>query len=196
VYHDIAELTYSVAVNPAVPELVHLSGSVSAVHRKLAEALRGFLSQLGIEAEITARSSSEDSRPDFFHKAPCFASHARHELRCGEKKIVASAQRRVGDALLQHGSIKLRGAVPHAALGDHGPASDLTPQPLEKKQLDAFSPVFAGAFEAALEVTLEPCPCEAEVDAAVRKRWQNVAENALVRRDILCTRATPKQSIT
>jgi lipoate-protein ligase A len=196
VYHDTGELTYSIAVNPSVPELANLSGSIATVHRLLAEALQEFLARLGIATAITDRSSSRDAHPEFFHKAPCFASHARHELICGDRKIVASAQRRSGDGLLQHGSIKLGGRAPHQALGDDVQTTCAPPQALEKKQLDLLSPIFTSALADVLGVTIEICPCEEAVAAAVGDRCQTVARNALDRRDILCTDAMSKQSIT
>ena len=36
---------------------------------------------------------------------PCFASLARWEVKCGGRKLIGSAQRRVRGALLQHGSL-------------------------------------------------------------------------------------------
>jgi lipoate-protein ligase A len=46
---------------------------------------------------------------------PCFAYAARDEIESGGKKIVGSAQKRLGPAFLQHGSIPLEKDEPFLA---------------------------------------------------------------------------------
>ena len=101
-YHDPGELTYSVALKDsgAVSSMTH--GSVAASSAMIADVLVDFLDRIGIQSNYVKQSSRENARPEFFHKAPCFASHARHEVVTGQGKIVASAQRRVEDAILQN----------------------------------------------------------------------------------------------
>lgn len=117
-YHDRSELTYSIVLN--------LDGWInqpwarrpSHLFRVVAEGLTEFVTAMGRPAEYSRTSAPSNSRPDFFHRAACFASHARYEIVADEKKVVASAVCRIGHVLLQHGAIKLAGAASHPAL--HG----------------------------------------------------------------------------
>jgi lipoate-protein ligase A len=91
------ELTYAVAA-PARA----LGGPREAyrlIHGKLAKAL----ASLGIPAEI----APDPPRASPVHAGPCFRDPAGGEIVAGGRKLVGSAQLRVGDALLQHGSILL-----------------------------------------------------------------------------------------
>jgi lipoate-protein ligase A len=135
-YHDPSELTYAVAANSSAG--ASLSGSLAAASVQIARALQKFLDQVGVEAEYVQQSSVQNSRPEFFHKAPCFESAAKYELISGKGKVVASAQKRVGSAFLQHGSIKLRGVAGHKALD--GANSD-RPESLQPIDSDTFSSV-------------------------------------------------------
>lgn len=122
VYHDPGELTYSLAVNPAAPERQHLGGSIAKSSALFSKALHDFAEQQGVPSDVVTRSAPADASPAIFHKAPCFASAARHELIAADRKIIASAQRQVDGVILQHGSIKLRGLAPHPALPGVGRA--------------------------------------------------------------------------
>jgi lipoate-protein ligase A len=89
------ELTYSVVV-PARA----LGGPREAyrfLHRRVAQAL----ASLGIPAEIAA----ESKRAAAVDAGPCFQLAAAGEIVARGRKLVGSAQLRVGDSLLQHGSI-------------------------------------------------------------------------------------------
>jgi len=97
------ELTYSFVckLNPQLKPL----DIYKEIHIFLVEGLK----QLGAEG-----LSFEKSQPNFneFYKREtaslsCFASSARYEIEWGGKKIVGSAQRVIGNTLLQHGSILL-----------------------------------------------------------------------------------------
>jgi len=128
-YHDPSELTYSVVVGADTTRRLCAGGSTSRLSGLIAHGLTRFLIRQGIGAEFVRRSSPVDQRPVADHTMPCFASFARYELVSGGRKVVASAQRRTGDAVLQHGSIKMGGVTNHAALpgiGDlGGPDSEL-----------------------------------------------------------------------
>jgi lipoate-protein ligase A len=115
-YHDASELTYALGANTDGLGQVALAGTLAQSSHCVARALASFVSCLGIACDYARVPTGGSARPEFFHKAPCFASTARHEVVSGARKIVASAQRRVGPAFLQHGSIKLRGVATHPAL--------------------------------------------------------------------------------
>lgn len=90
------EVTYSITT-PALG--IGLSESYRAINALLLAALR----RLGVqatEAERRARATAPDG-------AACFAEPNVGELVVDGRKLVGSAQRRDGNALLQHGSILL-----------------------------------------------------------------------------------------
>jgi hypothetical protein len=86
------------------------------LQRCLAEALTEFVAAGGRRVDYRRRSSRREARPDFFHKAACFASSSRYEVVAEGRKVVASAACQRGTAVLQHGSIKLAGVAGHPAL--------------------------------------------------------------------------------
>jgi len=91
------DLTYSVAApEDALPE--GLAGSYRWIGAILVEAL----GSLGLQ--VSRSAGAERSRREF----DCFAAPAVDEICVAGRKLVGSAQRRSGGALLQHGSIRLR----------------------------------------------------------------------------------------
>lgn len=148
VLHD-DELTYAVAL-PA-----RAWGGPRAtcrlVHAAILEALRA----LGVPAGAAAGSS----RPA--PEGACFAKPAAGEIVVGDRKLVGSAQARIGGALLQHGSILVGGdqelAEPDgersAGVPARAPASlqsALGARPARESLLDAL----AAGFRAVLGVEL------------------------------------------
>ena len=91
------ELTYAVAVP------VRSLGGPREAYRLVSLAIVRGLSLLGVEAEI-AGSGGPTPRPD---AGPCFREPAEGEVVVRGRKLVGSAQARLADALLQHGSILL-----------------------------------------------------------------------------------------
>jgi lipoate-protein ligase A len=116
VYHA-EELTYAVIMR------FEPSEGIYAVHNKIAESLLELLQPMcKNELELVGRTSvrPQDSdglksvllnsvpySPDTLTNIACFASTARYEITWRGKKVVGSAQRRFGNAVLQHGSILL-----------------------------------------------------------------------------------------
>jgi lipoyl(octanoyl) transferase len=78
-----------------------------ALYRSVNVCLLAGLKFLGIDAELSG------SQPDFRAlyaeqtSIPCFASSAKDEIQYRGKKLVGSAQRRLGTVILQHGSLLL-----------------------------------------------------------------------------------------
>lgn len=93
-----SDLTYALAA-PAdwFPEGIHAS------YRRVSDALVTALRELGVAA-ARARAGSARGNPVAFD---CFAEPAPDEICVEGRKLVGSAQRRAGGALLQHGSIRL-----------------------------------------------------------------------------------------
>jgi lipoyl(octanoyl) transferase len=96
-----SDLTYAVAA-PASALPPGLAGAYRLVSAALVEALRG----VGVDAwRSVAQRARAPERP-----FDCFLEPAADEICAGplpNRKLVGSAQRRVGGALLQHGSIRL-----------------------------------------------------------------------------------------
>ena len=105
VLHD-HELTYAV-VAP-----IDSWGGVRAAYLRINEALAHGLRSLGARVDVAGgiRSLAPDS-------GPCFRAPAAGEIVAKGKKLVGSAQARIGGVLLQHGSILLE--------GDQGPLDGL-----------------------------------------------------------------------
>jgi lipoyl(octanoyl) transferase len=97
------ELTYSVVIPSE-------GRGVMEVYRHISEALAEGLRMLVPGIEMAK------SQPDFQKlyrepgSIPCFSSSARYEIEYEGRKLVGSAQRRFGGAVLQHGSILIGAA--------------------------------------------------------------------------------------
>jgi lipoate-protein ligase A len=92
------EVTYSV-VAP-----LRAFGGLRAAYTLINEGLVRGLRSLGLDAELSSGSGA--AAPD---AGPCFQLPASGEVVLDGRKLVGSAQARVGHALLQHGSVILRG---------------------------------------------------------------------------------------
>lgn len=105
VYHA-EELTYAVIMRFEPGEGIY------AVHNKIALALLDLLQPLaGGRLALTSPRDTDPIReayaPGTLTNIACFTSTARYEITLDGKKVVGSAQRRFGNAVLQHGSILL-----------------------------------------------------------------------------------------
>ncbi len=113
VLHD-RELTYSVTG----PVGGSIGRSVREIYLEISKALALGLRKLGVAAELVdPRGNKREARHGYVMKEACFASQTQGEIAVGNRKVVGSAQRQVGNRFLQHGSIPLEPAViPLAAL--------------------------------------------------------------------------------
>jgi len=121
VYHA-EELTYAIIMRFAPGEGIY------AVHNKIAESLLAMLQPLcnnelqltdvkspvrlnlvgrTLSPPVSPPSIREAYKPGTLTNIACFTSTARYEISWRGKKVVGSAQRRFGNAVLQHGSILL-----------------------------------------------------------------------------------------
>jgi lipoate-protein ligase A len=93
------EVTYSFVSD----DIGAFGSTLSESYRLISRALMNGLEKMGLEPAL-ARSTS----PSYIKsQLPCFSQPARDEVEIGGKKIVGSAQKRVGPKFLQHGSIPL-----------------------------------------------------------------------------------------
>lgn len=101
VLHD-NEVTYSVIA----PLNTNLFGnSVLDCYRVISEVLKKTLLQLGLPAQLVpgkTRGSNQNVT-----KAVCFSAPSQYELLVDGRKVAGSAQKRHGQAFLQHGSIPI-----------------------------------------------------------------------------------------
>jgi lipoate-protein ligase A len=184
--HDPSEVTYSLAVNTDFAAFTSdVFRSLSESSNAIAEALRGFLGKLGVEVRYSRYSSPDNAQPNFFHKAPCFASRARYELHTESTKVVASAQRRLEGALLQHGSIKLRGVASHPALQDAARGFSGPFQPVDRKEFDRLSHLFSASLSDSLGLAVCAGGSSFPIDSGFCSTLENVKKKPLMRRDII-----------
>ena len=189
-YHDESELTYSFALNLQGTEWEGMTGSVAAVYRELAEFLRKFLEGLGRKAVVERGVVRSEPRPDTVDTPPCFASSARYELKAGGKKVVASAQRQIGSAVLQHGAVKLFGIADHPALPGAGSDGERLPA-LTRNQFDAFVLEF-GARLAERWPQRELIHSDPARLPQLETHLDTVRKSPLTRRDCFEQSSTPK----
>lgn len=98
------ELTYSVLCRADDPLL---GGSIQESYRKISACLVAGLRRLGVAAEFEPRRTPASSPRGEGLTSPCFSSTTQYEVTLDGRKIIGSAQRRLGDVLLQHGSLLL-----------------------------------------------------------------------------------------
>jgi len=93
------EVTYSLCSS----DNKTFSINVAESYKLISQALMRGLEKMGLKPYLA------DSPPDFYAKGnlPCFSYPARDEIEVLGKKIVGSAQKRVGPRFIQHGSIPL-----------------------------------------------------------------------------------------
>ena len=97
------ELTYSII---ARSDSALFPNDILGTYRVIAAGLLAGLRELGIAAEMVSRSGRHAGMVKIVSQEPaCFSSPSWYEILVKGRKIIGSAQRRVGGAFLQHGSI-------------------------------------------------------------------------------------------
>lgn len=185
VYHDPSELTYAVAFNSSAPPAPALAGSTGQSSETIALILSRFMAELGINTSWVRNSAAENARPDFFHRAACFASHAKYELTAEGAKIVASARRDWGGGVLQHGSIKINGVVNHPALRHQFIGAPDCTKSIALSQLSSYSHTLTEAVEGVLGVRLAEATWSEEEIRVVMERTKYVQDCPLEQREMI-----------
>jgi lipoyl(octanoyl) transferase len=96
------ELTYSVVIS------IDHNSSARNIYTEINQALSEGLSFYSEKLKVVELEKSQPDFRDFYkgeQSAACFAVPAKSELKFDGKKLVGSAQRKLGNAILQHGSI-------------------------------------------------------------------------------------------
>lgn len=96
------EITYSVIVPKDNP---HVQGSLLESYHHLAQGLMAALEKLGAAVQM-----NEEKLDSSAQKNPvCFETPSTYEITVDGKKLIGSAQARIRDGVLQHGSLPLVG---------------------------------------------------------------------------------------
>lgn len=142
-FHDPSELTYAIIVNRENLNNKKITGSLNQTSQSISEALMSFLSEIEISSHCVRNSSDSKKGLKFFHSAPCFESASKYEILSDEKKIIASAQRRIANSFLQHGSIKINGVAEHPALNlNVNNLNDNEPQSLSSNNFNTLHEIY------------------------------------------------------
>jgi lipoyl(octanoyl) transferase len=182
------ELTYAVLAPLGRGPFSH---DLQAAYRTICGALVAGLRALGVPAELSAVPQGGHIGPT--RAIPCFVGPAAGEIVAGGRKLVGSAMRRLGNSILQHGSI-LEGWDGPLQAGCLGLADDSSLRPAVVTLADLLgAPPEPGALAAALSagisttfgLTLEPSALKAEEEAraAVLQRERYGHERFTIRRD-------------
>ncbi len=175
IYHDgpERELTYSVVATNAD---LGVASDLLATYNWIARALCRGLQALGAATEIVPIPEVDAPAPAF-----CFARTGRYEIEVGGRKLVGSAQRRLGDCFLQHGSILLDVDAPRLRI-----VFPTTPDPLatmttlhaildQRPKFEDVASALTDAFEEEHGLILRPGGLSREeaahVDILVRDKY-------------------------
>jgi lipoate-protein ligase A len=91
------EITYSVCSS----DNMTFPPSLSESYRLISEALIHGLKKMGVDTYLASKAPASYAKGNM----PCFSYPARNEIEVDGKKIVGSAQKRLGARFIQHGSI-------------------------------------------------------------------------------------------
>jgi len=154
------ELTYSVAAPEA------MFGGPRQAYAAINRALVAGLRRLGAAAEL----QPPGGRAPPPSLAPCFAEPVEGEVVAGGRKLVGSAQRRLGGTLLQHGSLPLhddQSLVATFVVGGDPAAAEAPPAALvevlgREPAWPELTAALAAGWEDALGAVLAPSELSAE----------------------------------
>lgn len=185
------ELTYAVVAPLGAGPFTF---DLQAAYRAICQGLVAGLRSLGVAAELAGEPEGGVIRPTT--TIPCFVGPASGEVIASGRKLIGSAMRRTGDAILQHGAI-LEGWDGALQAGCLGLADDRALRPAIVTLTDllgatpaagALAQAIAGGLEAALGITLSGAAmngrerARAELLARARyghQRWTVARDRAL-----------------
>jgi lipoate-protein ligase A len=167
IWHD-HELTYALVLPSNHPRARPHTALYQAVH----SAIAGILRQQGVEAHRRGPGSARDHERSLGRPFLCFTDRDPEDIVTDGFKVVGSAQRRQGGAILQHGSILLQ-------------RSDTTPElqgicDLAEVESDPglWSSLVLPAIAAALELRLDPSEIPGLICARTQVFEQDVYRNS------------------
>ncbi len=151
------EVTYSVVFPRGTEEF---SMKVVELYRRISEILAKAFKRLEADVEFSGGAGWDPKNPS------CFSSGARYELKINGKKFVGSAQVRMRNFVLQHGSIMLKPDwnILSQVLSDH-PSVDF----LSRKAM-GLSEVSSAKFRDIVDLV------EESFDEFYKLRWMDYSE--------------------
>jgi lipoate-protein ligase A len=99
------ELNYAVIADTTRAEV--FGSGLAAGFNLISHAIAGGLERLRLDVEVAPRRRRTQKRAGAPGGDLCASTTTRYEITCGGKKLVAAAQLRASDRLLQHGTIYL-----------------------------------------------------------------------------------------
>ena len=157
------EITYSIITSSDNP---HVQGSLLESYHHLAQGLLAALKKLGADVQM-----NEEKLDASAQKNPvCFETPSTYEITVDGKKLIGSAQARIKNGVLQHGSLPLVGDLARITQALHFPEAGSRQNAAEKllaraSTLEsalgravpwgAASQAFVHGFEAALGIQFE-----------------------------------------
>jgi len=185
-YHDPSEITYAIIVNTENLNNEKLTGSLNQTSQSISEALMSFLDELKINSHYVRHSNDSKLGPKFFHSAPCFESASKYEIKSDGKKIIASAQRRIGNSLLQHGAIKINGVADHPALNlDTSDLKSSELKILSSSYFNVLHDIFFKKLADYFNLSINIMRFTESEDEIIRKYSVNLQEKSLIKRIIV-----------
>ncbi len=186
-FHDESELTYSIAISADLIKNKIISESISVASEEIAKILILFLKELRITSDYVRQSAKIEKDKNYFHQAPCFDSFSKNEIIANEKKIIASAQRRISGSLLQHGSIKIKGLEQHKALplDESNPMTENKISRITAKEFQRYKPLFFKKFEEYFSVVQSLGILSASEKEELKSREKMVLKKSIEKRDFI-----------
>jgi len=182
VFHE-EDLTYSLVGSTCqYPELGH---NVMETYNRTSQAFLEGLKMLGVQGEWEKRKVSSNGKKSFW---PCFASTSIYEVTHLGKKLIGSAQKRIGNSFIQQGSLPLTSAenpkifLVNDNLAENGYEKKFTSlgDILRKKiNLEEVAYVFKAAWEKFWNVKL----LEIELAPQLIKQTQDLVHSKYSRRE-------------
>jgi lipoate-protein ligase A len=157
IWHD-HELTYALVIPSNHPRARPHTALYQAVH----SAIAGILREQGVEAQRRGPGPALDRERSSRRPFLCFTDGDPEDIVTDGFKVVGSAQRRRGGAILQHGSILLQGSNTTPELPGICDLAEVESDP------GFWSNLIPPAIAAALELRLDP----SEIPDVIRARTQ------------------------
>ena len=186
-YHDPGELTYSITATSNPAHSVFLGNSVQETYRLISIALAEILKDIGFEAQIVRKSSASFRENGGSNSLSCFQSAARYELVSDGRKVVGSAQRRINNTFLQHGSLKLSDYSEHPALSKEAECETKADeiQWVKTNRLTEISESFRRRLTEAFGISLSGTTLNNQEQKSIRILSECLKNNPLQKRDLI-----------
>ncbi len=146
-----SEVTYSIVSDYRHPLF---SGGVRATYLVISNAIAMALAGLSVRAEIVTKRRA-DSRDSRTAGGACFSVPSRYEIVVDDRKLVGSAQKRLRNSFLQHGSIpfEIDEEMVNDLFGEDTSASMAWMASVGAVDIDKFKSLLLKSLEEAFAIT-------------------------------------------